>query len=448
MAPPRSIQGLAFTLAEDLVTALAVLIPYVARVMTMWRGAISREKAVWGVTPILNMHFNARCNTLLGVESDCIVFRTYYIWRDFSINKERHSDWIIQHYPRFYRLWLTCVLYGALLRYDHFHYFLDRGILLPEPRRKYGINKRELELLRRSGKRLFTYTYGADVRTRTETEALGRFHVCQGCSEPGVHCICDSEKARENVDAVRPFATAMLGMGDMLEYVPGALNAFFWPLDLEVIPYVGSRQDFSRPLRVGHGANHPQLKGTHYLVEAIDRLAAEGYAITLVRLQGVPRDQIQAMFSSVDVIADQFIAGFHGYTALEGLAHGKPVLVYLRHTHTQLAPEECPFLNADPETLYETLRTMCESRNRLEQTGWLGREYVEKYYSLEAFAQRLGRIYLDTRTFTGRRARKLERTMGELAARNERRLMAFYSQHARPDATAGAQEAMVSGAPT
>ena len=39
---------------------------------------------------------------------------------------------------------------------------------------RFGVSERELRWLRRFGKRVYLYAYGADVRTRKETEALGK----------------------------------------------------------------------------------------------------------------------------------------------------------------------------------------------------------------------------------------------------------------------------------
>ena len=59
------------------------------------------------------------------------------------------------------------VLAWALMRYDVFHFFADRGLL--DPVTRLQINPEELAALCAAGKRIYIYTYGADVRTRQAT---------------------------------------------------------------------------------------------------------------------------------------------------------------------------------------------------------------------------------------------------------------------------------------
>src|SRR6202043_1480908 len=110
-----------------------------------------------------------------------------------------------------------------------FNYFYDRGLLLSVNR--YGINAEELELLFRSGKRLYTYAYGADVRTREITLKLGFPNFCQECPQPGKYCICTTEMLEESLKHLAGRATAQIAMGDMTVYVPGCCDMHYWPIE-------------------------------------------------------------------------------------------------------------------------------------------------------------------------------------------------------------------------
>jgi hypothetical protein len=57
---------------------------------------------------------------------------------------------------------------------------------------------------------------------------------------------------------------------------------------------------------------------------------------------------------------------------------------------------QCPIINADPDSLYEVLRDCVRGRYDLEALGRRGREYVSRYYSIEAVAARLGELYLES----------------------------------------------------
>jgi hypothetical protein len=271
-----------------------------------------------------------------------------------------------------------------------------------------------LELLRRAGKRLYTYAYGADVRTRNSTLELGCFNFCIDCPEVGKFCVCDETEGARNIEQISRYATAMLAMGDMLKYVPAARNLYYWPLDLSRIPYVGVSTVDDRVLRIVHATNHPHFKGTRYLIAAVQRLKDEGLPVELTLVQNMSNEEAKRHYAQADIVAEQFIGGFHGYTALEAMAAGKPVITYLRSRDLVLAADECPLINATPETLYETLKYYVVHPHELRALGERGRKYVEKHYSSTAFAARLGRMYLETARFPRRLERKLQEKINEL----------------------------------
>jgi glycosyltransferase involved in cell wall biosynthesis len=409
----RSLSAILGTLARSLLrrTGGATLSALI-RVFGWWRLHFGRPRTMWGVTPILTLPLLARCDRLLGFRSESLVFTTYYTSASFDINLKRISEAVYRKFPRWSNSFQSLLLRLALLRYDVFHLFCDRGLITPT--RRLEINPHEMQTMRRHGRRLYTYAYGADVRTRAATLSLGRFNICAECPEPGRFCTCDDEEGAGNIARIREHATGMLAMGDMLSYVPGARDLDYWPIDLALFPDAVTDWCGDRPLRVAHAPNHAHFKGTHYLASAVERLKSEGYAIELVRVQGVPNSEVLALFSRCDLVADQFIAGFHGYTAFEAMALGKPVLCYLRTRDMVLDPENCPIINTWPDNIYGILKGCLQGEWDLTELGRRSRSYVARYHSLEAVAARLGRLYIDTAAFPERINRRLENRVSEL----------------------------------
>jgi glycosyltransferase involved in cell wall biosynthesis len=395
-------------------SAVKSLVWTAARITRM-RLRWGRPRSLWGITPILTLPLLAECDRRLGLRSCSLVYHTYYIRRDFDINLERPLGFIRKHMPSWETRFVYLLFAWTMLRYDVFHFFLDRGILPSAGR--MGINPLEAELLHRAGKRLYTYTYGADVRTREGTLRLGTYNFCVDCPEPARFCICDDAAEVEMIAAIEPYATAMLAMGDMLAYVPAATELHFWPIDTS--RFVPSPPDFrgDRPLRVFHAPNHAHFKGTRHLEAAIERLRAQGRAIELERVQGLPNNEVLARMSACDLVAEQFIGGFHGYTALEAMALGKPVICFVRERRLLAGAEDCPLLDADPDRLEGVLRDCATGRHDLAALGRQGRAYVEKYHSIDAVAGRLGRLYLADAGLPRGRARLLEQVVCQLEAR-------------------------------
>ncbi|MEO7725742.1 MAG: hypothetical protein ABIS45_00635 [Burkholderiales bacterium] len=111
-------------------------------------------------------------------------------------------------------------------------------------------------------------------------------------------------------------------------------------------------------------------------------------------MEKIPNVEALQIYRSADIIFDQCLVGFHGFFALEGLALGKPVMVFIRKPQEYLLhPEECPFINVNAATLKQDILDLVRDRARLTTIGQDGRRYIEKYFSLNAFAARLQNAY-------------------------------------------------------
>jgi len=370
-----------------------------ARNATERRLAKGTVRTLWASTPILTLPILAECDRLLGLRSSSLVFNTYYITRSFDINLILFEGAIrLTRSGRALRSFRRVVLAWALLKFDVFHYFYDRGLMLSDGR--YGINPEELQLLFDSGKRLYTYAYGADVRSQEITLRLGEPNICQECPQPGRYCICKTEDLNSALERLEGRVTAQIAMGDMVAYVPGCRNMHYWPLHLKKFK---AEPPVYRPgdtLRVAHAPNHGHFKGTRFLMEAIEKLRREGLPIELVSVQGVPNEKVLELFGTSHLVADQFIAGFHGYTALEAMALARPVLCFLRNDDMMIDPATCPIINVKPELVYDLLKQCLEGGVDLEGLGRRGRQYIDRYYSVEAVSARLGRLYIETAGFS------------------------------------------------
>ena len=386
-AVKRSIRTLFDVLLTSLVKLLLLGLPTARRNTPV-------RRSLWAGTPILTLSVTAQAERMLGVEAHSLVYQPYFITNRFDFNLSRwHSMPIVG------RLLPYAVLLWACLRYQRFHFFYSHGIL--PSLRPFHFNQRELKLLRKLGKEVFFWPYGADVRFETRTRTLGPTNCCTDCPAPGQFCVCDEGSAQENFERIRKYATAVFSMGDMLEYTPGSRNDLFhWPIDLDAdsgqrFAPVYPDPDSQEPTRVVHSPNHRWFKGTRFLLDAIDNMRRDGINIELTLIERMPNDQALEMAKSADIVFDQCLIGFHGYTALEAMAMGKPVLTFIRKPEYLLCPEECPMLSASADQLESVLRKLVADRSRLQRLGIEGRAYIEKHFTLAAFSERLATAYAD-----------------------------------------------------
>jgi hypothetical protein len=389
-----------------------------ARRATEKRLAEGTLRTLWASTPILTLPLLARCDRMLGFRSSSLVFKTYYVTRSFDINLILFEGFLrLIRSQRGLGLFRRLVFAWALLRFDIFNYFYDRGLMLSDGR--YGIHPDELDLIFASGKRLYTYAYGADVRARELTLALGHPNLCEECPEPGKFCVCTTEMHASSINRLKGRTTAQIAMGDMVAYVPGCRDIHYWPIDATKLVASPPTYKAGDTLRIAHAPNHGHFKGTRLLIAAIDRLSKEGERIELVSVQGVPNKKVIELFSASHIVADQFVAGFHGYTALEAMAMAKPVLCFLRNDEMMIDPATCPIINTRPDEIYDVLKRCLRGELNLNAIGQAGRRYVETYCSLQAVAARLGRLYCETANLPAEVEAKLTRRVDELTRQDQ-----------------------------
>jgi glycosyltransferase involved in cell wall biosynthesis len=345
-----------------------------------------KPRVLWGPTPILTIAESSELLRRLGYRSTTLVYTTYHIRSDFDLNLQRQ----IQNPAVGY--WLPNALFlWSLLRFDVFHFFYDGGIwsgmnIVPQARAF------ELPLLRLAGRRVIASAYGADVRIRDLNERWEKVNICIECPEPGKYCVCSSNGLLR-IKHYRDWCNEVLAMGDMSDFVfDSRTDVNYWPIDVGAVAAVIPSGDRS-PVRVVHSPNHRYFKGTRYIEQAVESLRERGYDVELDLVEGVPNDEARRRYAEADIVFAQCLAGWIGYTELEAMAAGKPVIGYIRNPRYLEHFPGCPLVNATPGTLEAKLEQLVSSAALRRELGQAGREYVEREWSYEALAPRYDALH-------------------------------------------------------
>ena len=372
-----------------------LVLPLVAVLRVPLKWGLGRVPiSIWTGAPILNMAINANSERLIGARSYSIVSHTYFITNKFDFDLQRLPlGRIFNTQYRYFAFLFICLVA------DRAHIYLDGGILPNALMRSF--NKLELFAYNFLGIDIFAWTYGGDCRTQRITKSLGDPNCCTDCTAPNSACICDEDLFEPRYKYARDKCAAIFSMGDMIEYTPGSVNTlYFWPLDIKDEKYKTVHPaSLSNPsvVRIVHAPNHRMFKGTRFIEAAVSELSAEGLAVELVLVERIPNEQALKIYQTADIIVDQVMVGFHGFFALEAMAMSKPVVCFIRDPARYLIDvKSSPIIYANPDDIKLVLRKwVIASQSERLNRGRQGRSYVEKNYSMDAFARRLDTAYTE-----------------------------------------------------
>jgi hypothetical protein len=134
-----------------------------------------------------------------------------------------------------------------------------------------------------------------------------------------------------------------------------------------------------------HAPTHRGVKGTRFVLEAVEKLRAEGVRFRFQLIEGLPRAEARKLFERADILIDQLLLGWYGGLAVELMALGRPVICNIREDGLKFLPTgmaaEIPIIRAEPVTLISVLRDWLTIRQReLPVLGVKSRQYVERWH--------------------------------------------------------------------
>jgi glycosyltransferase involved in cell wall biosynthesis len=253
-----------------------------------------------------------------------------------------------------------------------------------------------LRLIRLAGIRIVVQSHGSDLL------CIGPYTSRYGWPEraqldyPRWDLTAYRQVVEERVALFGRFADFVMSGDSLYEPVlPRVdLSLHMVPVDTEsLVPRPPHARGAASAPVIVHAPNHRHVKGTEYLIDAVDRLRDRGFPFELRLIEGVPRHEALRMYAGADIVADQFIMGAFGIFALEGLALGKPVLTYLDEPHLERPIYSHPIVNTTPENLVEVLAVLHAVPELRTRIGAASRVSVARYQSFEALAQVWSRIY-------------------------------------------------------
>jgi len=275
--------------------------------------------------------------------------------------------------------------------YDVFHFYYNGSLL--------GHVLKDVPLLRKVGKRIFFHFCGCDLRDSKAVIAKYAISACKECWP----MLCSPHRDR-TVEIAQKYANAaFVATPDLLEFYDGSI-LLLNPIDLQSLDLSvklwekEERNNFRKPhstefVRIVHAPSSQTIKGTKYIIAAVDELRKAGYAVELKLIERVSNQEALRMCWEADLAIDQVLVGSYGQFAIEMMALGKPVICYIREDLERYYPKNLPIVRANPKDLAQVLAKLLEHPKMWVELGCQGREYVERHHEAHVIARQSVEVY-------------------------------------------------------
>jgi len=327
------------------------------------------------------------------------------VFEAFNINKKEDYDIYFEDIINNGYKWAPRFLKKRFINYFAFDYIVKNfdivhvsclGLSLQTTRYR----RKEAQLLKRFGCKIVVIPYGADFMQYSQILDLSYRHALLSHypdlvkKEKQIH-----EDVTYWVNNCDVFIGSLILDGkprwDVLPFCNLSINVKEWQMKEKRNMSDGTDGE----VVIVHSPNHRVIKGTEFVLKAVESLREKGLKIKLRIIEKVKNDEVlKILREEADILVEQLLLGY-ALNGIEGMATGLPVisnisnerysLVYKRYSYLG----ECPIASANPETIEKVLETLVRNPKLRIELGNAGRKYVEKYHSEENAVYMFGNIY-------------------------------------------------------
>lgn len=145
-----------------------------------------------------------------------------------------------------------------------------------------------------------------------------------------------------------------------------------------------------------HAPSSPLLKGTKYILEAIEQLKSDGLNFEFRLIENMPHPEAVRQYGQADIVIDQLIIPGTGKLSTEALAMGKVVMSLMAYdSYPQKNPPDYPVVDVNRLTIYNKLKALIPAREQRQTIADKGRSFVENVLDTKHFAKKVSDIVED-----------------------------------------------------
>jgi len=355
-----------------------ILLPYIFLIAVSRRFKNKKTiKIGIGPEPLINNIYYKKSLELYGYSVETFASTTYYITKDFDIDLTNENK-IIKRLK----------LISLAFKYDILIFYFNGGPLAVS-----SFVKLEPYFYKLSGVKTIVLPYGSDVQEMSRSKnALFKDVLTKDYREHKN----TRKKVSEQIDRWTVNANYIISGCEWVDYMYhwDMLTLAHFSIDINDKKFISNNKINNKIFKIFHAPNHQNIKGTQYLVDAVDDLKSQGYDIELILKTKIANSEVIATIHDCDIIADQFIVGWYAMFALEAMSCKKPVLCYLRddlidlYKSVNLLDDEIPIINTNIHNIKEQILWCYNNKNKLDEISQSSYEFVKKYHSIESIGEK------------------------------------------------------------
>ena len=364
--------------------AIRILAAAVAGAIVRFARRIARKPPrIWhGFWPLHLAADHVRVDSLAGYPS-CMVATSLSQFA-YEIYERSKIDvvWEDRGIPPNERHWRS--LEHLLLHGDIWIPFFD-SLFFPGRAR---LNHLSFRILRAAGVRIIATTQGGDIvhkmRSVTRFDWVGRWQQ----SYPNWDLEAHAPAARERIATFCKYADLVIAEGAYTARFLPRLDFVFKYFPVEVDRFLPrDEDDETRIPMLVHATNHRPVKGTDFVIDAVELLKRAGFEVDLRIIERVPRLEAIKLYRAADFVADQFCMGTFGCFAMESMALGKPVVSYSDQEELGMPAYNFPLINGTRDNMAEVYAALIAIPELRRRIGKASRAAAEKWMSPKALAE-------------------------------------------------------------
>ncbi|MEI8201424.1 MAG: glycosyltransferase [Bacteroidota bacterium] len=363
----------------------------------------TKPRLVWGPVPLISNKYWSEALKKAGYPSETLMSNYYS-----SIHKKEDFDkytedtlclGILRDLLRILGLLEIGKMYRsfiyAVLHYDIFHHHFHGGFIGNTP--FWGL---EAPILHCFKKKIVITAYGRDFYRYSKVEDVswrnGLLNSYPEMAKEEKHIERKVQYWTRHADTIiNGLQIDGMGRWDVIPYNMVTINTSEWFPREQYSPADGK----NGTVYIAHTPNHRGVKGSEFIIQAVEMLKKEGLQVELLLIEKMQNDEVRKLLQEkADLLVEQLLLGY-ALSAVEGMACGLPVLsnlsneIYTRMFRRFSYLNECPILSTTPENILDNLRVLVTNPQLRETLGKAGKQYVQKYHSEKTAQYMFGAVY-------------------------------------------------------